>query len=56
MYCNNNFSGSYWAIFDPELSGNPDKQAPDYRGTTVYIYKSIQCTPLDLSAVHYHIQ
>ena len=40
MYCNNNFSGKYWAIFDPELFGppeNPDKQGPDYRGTTVYV-------------------
>jgi hypothetical protein len=58
MYCNNDFSGKYWAIFDPELFGppdNPDEQDPDYRGTIVYM-KNVQCTLLDLSAVDHRIQ
>jgi hypothetical protein len=33
MYSNNNFSGEFWAIGGPKLSGPPGD--PDYRRTTV---------------------
>ena len=43
-YCNNNFSGKFWAVFCLKFSrptGVPDYQFPDYRGTIGFKHTQI---------------